>query len=191
VRRFAIAALSAAAGLLVTGCGAEEKEGPSIVRPAKPAGAVALDFPEVGLRFSAPGNWYRSRSEMPGVATIASGEAVVSLWAHEQDEQPPRTRDELARVRPRLLAAVRRRDPAFGLENSRLTRVAGAPAIELRGRQRVGGRRMEVRSVHLYRGEAEYVVEALAPRGQFERVVREVLEPLLESLQASGEIDRA
>jgi hypothetical protein len=66
--------------------------------------------------------------------------------------------------------------------------VGGAPPNEFRGRQRIGGRRMQVRSVHVYRGRAEYVVEALAPRGQFSRVDREVLEPLLRSLEASGRI---
>jgi hypothetical protein len=178
------------AALCMAGCGADEQTSPSLVRPLKPGATVALDFPEVGLSLRAPSNWYRARSASPGVATISSGEAVVSVWAHRQSEPPPRTMEDLARVRPRLLAAVRRRDPEFGLENSRLTSVAGAPAIELLGRQLVSGRRMKVRSVHVYRGDAEYVVEALAPREQFASVDRAVLGPLLDSLQATGRMKR-
>jgi hypothetical protein len=187
--RLRVLALLAAAGA-VAGCGAEEQTSPSLVQPLPPADPVPLSFPEVGLSFDAPANWYRARSDNPGVLTISSGEAVVALWAHEQDRRAPRTRADLARVRPRLLAALRRRDPSFGLESSRVTRVAGAPAIELTGRQRIGGRRMQVRSVHVYRGEAEYVFEALAPRGQFPRADDGVLEPLLDSLEATGRIDR-
>jgi hypothetical protein len=84
-----------------------------------------------------------------------------------------------------LVQRAQQRNRSFKLSASRITRIQGAPAIELRGTQRIFGRVISTRSVHIYRGFGEYVFEALAPARDFAVADRHVLDPLLRSLDFS------
>ena len=44
------------------------------------------------------------------------------------------------------------------------------------------------RSVHVFEGEVEYVIEAIAPPARFRLVDERVLTPILDSLELEGEI---
>lgn len=185
MRRFVATLLFA---LALAGCGAERAATPDPLRVHAPEGEVSLSYPTAGVKLTAPANWGRRRGELPRVATFSSGLAAVAVWAYARDEPIPRGREELVAARRRLVREVRRRDPRFRLERARGTRVAGAPAIGLLGEQAVAGQRLRTRSAHIFRGEAEYVVELLAPPGSFALADRGVMEPLLRSLSLSGRV---
>lgn len=144
---------------------------------------TTLRDPRSGIRFQAPVNWVKRIRANPGIFRVASGAADVSGWAYPRNERLPRTRAELETARDALVAEARRRNRTFRLSSSAITRVKGAPAIELRGTQKILGRRIQSRSVHVYRVPGEYVFEALAPPSSFKVADDKVLAPLLRSLQ--------
>lgn len=113
---------------------------------------------------------------------LASGQADVSGWAYPRAEKLPSTKAELEAARDALVAHAKTRNATFRLESSQITKVKGWPAVDLRGTQQILGRTIETRSVHIYRA-GEYVIEALAPPGQFGVTNDKVLEPLLRSLR--------
>ncbi|MDQ3587672.1 MAG: hypothetical protein M3375_04900, partial [Actinomycetota bacterium] len=86
------------------------------------------------------------------------------------------------------VGAVRKRDPRFRLAGSRILRAAGAPGVEVVGIQSLSGGRLETRSVHLFEGEGEYVLELIAPRADFGPADTLVFSPMLRSLELTGRI---
>ena len=178
MRRWVTFALLAGA---ITGCGTKPLPAPDPLKVREPGREVRMRDPRTGLRFTAPLNWVKRIRTNPGIFRIASGSAEVSGWAYPRTERLPKTRAELATARDALVAEARKRNASFQLTSSAITKVKGWPAIELRGTQRILGRRVETRSVHVFRA-GEYVFEALAPSGSFAVANEKVLVPLLRSL---------
>jgi hypothetical protein len=174
-------ALAPVAAVLV-GCGTQPLAPPDPLKVRAPGRSVQLRDPRTGLRFAAPLNWVKRIRTNPGVFRIASGGAEVSGWAYPRSERLPRTRAELETARDALVSEAKKRNASFRLTSSAITKVHGWPAIELRGTQRILGRSIETRSVHVFRG-GEYVFEALAPARDFEVANDQVLDPLLRSLR--------
>ena len=104
-------------------------------------------------------------------------------FAYPRTEPLPERGPELEQARESLVGEVARDDPSFRLTGSRVLDVARAPAVEITGAQTISRRKLRVRSVHVYEAGREVVIEALAPEQSFDRVDREVLEPLLGSLR--------
>jgi len=171
------------AAAALAACGNDRTQPLDVDRPVDPVGERTARLTEAGLRFRAPANWADVPVEGPRVGGIHSGLAMVAIWRYDRDQPLPRTTAELRRVRGLLLDAVRERDPEYAAESARLVRRAGAPGIELVGRQRISGRPAEVRSTHLFARGSEYVIDAYAPPEHFERVDRAVFRPLLRSLR--------
>lgn len=167
--------------LALPGCGAELREpgDPFAVEPPRGERSETLG----SARFERPANWSFSRDAAPRLFTLRSGEALVVAWAYARSEPLPEPGPAVERARRSLVEEVRRRDPAFELAGSRVLEVADAPAVEVTGSQTISRRELRVRSVHVYRGGFEIVIEALAPEESFERVDRQVLQPLLRSLR--------
>jgi hypothetical protein len=178
-RRLAYAAIA----VLVGGCGTKPLAAPDPLRVREPGRSVRLHDPRTGLRFSAPLNWVKRIRTNPGIFRIASGAADVSGWAYPRYEKLPTTHAELQTARHALIAQTKKRNASFALTSSRITTVKGSPAIELRGSQQILGRRVETRSIHVYRVPGEYVFEALAPQSSFAIADRKVLAPLMQSLK--------
>jgi predicted small lipoprotein YifL len=176
--RLLTAALAAA---LIAGCGTKPLAPPDPLKVREPGRQVQMRDPRTGLRFTAPLNWVKRIRANPGIFRIASGAAEVSGWAYPRAERLPQTHAELAKARDALVAEAKQRGGAFQLTSSAITKVKGWPAIELRGTQRILGRRVETRSVHVFRA-GEYVFEALAPAATFTIADQKVLAPLLRSL---------
>jgi hypothetical protein len=174
-----------ACALAAPGCGNDRAKPVDIFTPVAPSGVRDVRFSAVGLSFSAPTNWRLGRRTRPAVFTLTSGEAVVSGWAYRRKEPLPRGSSELRQAGERLVREVKGRDPSFRLSSRRVLRVDGAPAVELVGEQTIDRRLLRTRSVHIFRGGTEYVVEALAPPKDFQRVDSGVLAPLLASLNLS------
>ena len=168
---------------MAAGCGTQPLPPPNPLAMRPPGHPVELRDPRTGLRFQAPRNWVKRIRTNPGIFRIASGGADISGWAYPRTgDQLPSTKAELATARDALIHQAQSRNQTFHLTGSKLTTVKGSPAIEVDGTQRIFGRTIKTRSVHVYRA-GEYVFEALAPPSQFDVASRRVLDPLLRSLR--------
>jgi hypothetical protein len=174
---------------LLAACGEEPDDPPALFELKAPRGERKADFPAVGMSVTHPANWRLRRQEDPEVFELVSGEAVVAAWAYPRDEPLPAADTELEGARDRLLNAIKQRDPAYKIESSVITEVANAPAIDVTGEQVISRRTLRTRSVHVFKGQVEYVVEAIAPTKDFALVDERVLTPLLESLELSGKLN--
>ena len=171
------------------GCG-EEAGDVAALHPEQGERTRALRYPQVGLSLSIPRSVSVVRRPAPGVFKATAAQWLVSGFAYRRREQLPRNRDELEDARRRLVAETRRRDRRYRLVRSRATRVARAPAIELVGDQTISRARMRFRSLHLFKGDGEYVVELAAPRGEVRDAERRLFEPVVRSLRVTGRIRR-
>lgn len=176
--------------LTLAACG-NERDIPTelVVRPS--ADTREHRFPAAGLTLELPDNVAVTEAERPGVFRAAVGEAVVSAFAYRRREQVPRTDRQLDKALERLERETKKRSDTFRLVRSRTTTVAGARAVELLGDQTISQGRLRIRSLHVYDGKAEYVIELLVPRAEFDRFDR-ALSPLIRrTLEVTGEVRRA
>jgi len=124
----------------------------------------------------------------PGVFRGSAGEAFIAGFAYRRAEQLPRNRKELALARRRLAAATRKRGRDYELVSARTLRVDGGRAVELLGDQDVSNGRLRTRSLHVYKGRAEYVIELSASAGDFAQLDRTVYRPIRRTLRLTGKI---
>ena len=169
--------------VLLTGCGATRTPVPDLNAPAVPHGFRTHAYPSAGVRFRAPANWRVAAASAPLVATISSGAALVTIWRYPRTELLPTTATALRAARARLVEIARSRDPRMTFTSTRATRIGGAPAIVLTGRESVSGVERSVRSVHVYAHGAEVVFDALALPSAFPVVDRIVFRPAAASLR--------
>jgi hypothetical protein len=170
--------------LVAGGCGNTPVALPDLGRTAFPAKLRAFAAPGGDVTFSYPQNWALIPRDPPGVATVASGGASITVWAYRA-VAVVKTISEVTRARDRLLASLKR-DPSFTVLGASVYPLFRVPAVEIDGRTEIGGRRLGVRSVHVYRGSGEYVVDMLADPTAFNAANIEVLQPLLLSLRVFG-----
>jgi len=187
VRRLASPLAVLLLALPAAGCGAERVSVPDVdLRPGEPTKRV--EYPRAGIAARVPARYPAQARPRPGVFRVVIADAVLSAWAYPREEQLPRTDAELEKARDELEGEVERRGGDFELDRARTTKVDGARAVELLGRQTVGQERLRTRSVHVYKGSAEYVFELLAPRARFDRLDSRAFEPMLDSLELSGKV---
>jgi hypothetical protein len=179
----AIAAATAAAAVLLTGCGNEQTKPPNIGRVPAPTAFRDQVFVKDGVFFRAPRNWRVVEGQPPQVATIAAGDAQIAVWRYRRTEPLPETRSQLAAALDALVAQVRSRDATFKLSSSRIVMKPGLRGVELLGEATNQGQRRRVRSLHAYGHKAEVVVDAFAPGRDFPRVDKETFAPVARSLK--------
>ena len=173
---------------LLTACGEEPDDPPPVFEVKTPRGRKPADFPDAGMSFTHPGNWRLRRPDAPAVFELVSGEAVVAGWAYPREEPLPESEAELEGAKDRLVEAIEERDPSYRFDATIVREVGGAPAIDISGEQVLARRTLRTRSVHVFAGEVEYVIEALAPPADYDLVERGVLTPLLDSLELDGRV---
>ena len=147
-----------------------------------------MSYPRVGLSLALPRTIAPERRRSPGVFRAAVGQSFVAAFAYRRSEQLPRTRPELEAARRRLVREVERRSRSFRLVSSRRTRAAGAPALEVVGDQTIARSRLRTRSLHLFKGRGEYVIDMLAPVSEFQASNRNYFTPAVRSLRVTGRI---
>jgi hypothetical protein len=189
VRRRLIPLLLACVAL--AGCGNDRAQVASGPQPPSDR-AKLLAVPAAGLSLRVPSNLDVSRTvSPPAVFRATLGEPFVSCYAYRRREQMPRNRGELDAARKRLVRTVEDRDAGYRLRSARSTTIRGSRAIVLLGEQTIARRRLTIRSLHVFKGQAEYVIEVAAPREQFARFDKAVT-PLLErSLDVTGRVRRS
>jgi len=182
--------LVACSACLLAACGTERTVLPDPNAP--PTGASReIDFPRAGVSVRLRRPIDVTRRPAPAVFrfSLPSG-AVVSALAYPRDEPVPRSQADLRQARTRLVRAARSRDPRFRLQSARVVRVSGAPGVEVVGTQTLSGGRLQIRSVHLFKGSAEYVFELIGTRKAFGAADRTVFGPMLRTLELTGRIKR-
>lgn len=178
-----------ATALLAAGCGNERRVPPKLA--TEPSAAKApQSFPRAGLRLELPGNVQVNRTAPPGLFFGTFGESVVSVFAYRRREALPASQADLSQALGRLERATEKRDPQYRLRSSATREVDSSRATELVGDQTIDNKDLRTRSVHVYKGKAEYVLELLAPRADFDRLDRDLFEPMLDSLQITGRVRR-
>jgi hypothetical protein len=150
--------------------------------------ARTYHYPRYGLTVQLPTNLSVNRGRAPEVLNATLGESYVSAFAYRRAEQLPRNSAELAAARRRLVRAVKRRAAGYELESSRTTTVHGNRAVELVGQQTISRRRLRIRSLHVFAGRAEYVLEVVSPATRFKRFDDRVYPRLRESLKVTGRV---
>jgi hypothetical protein len=179
MRRVGLVVLVAA----LAGCGTRPLATPDPLAVEAPRGKVQTSDAKLGLSWELPANWRRAYRKPPGLFRVLSGGAEVSGWAWFRTESMPKDVAAAELRKDALVEQIRKRDPAFVVSSVTTREVAGLPAIEVEGTQRLLGRPVRTRSVHIFKAPVEYVIEALAPPGAFAKTAEGVLEPVLASLK--------
>lgn len=169
----------------VAGCG--EDEGPGDL--TRLGGGPLVEFSslndEVVLRH--PRGWVARSGLSPQVAQVATGGALVSIFAYPRDDNP-QSEAEAEEAREKLIRSLGERAPGFLILSSEVGEVDGSPSVEIRGRGIIAGKRVETRTVHVYKEDVEWVVDAYARPSQFERANRIGFTPVIASLELSDRV---
>jgi hypothetical protein len=173
---------------LLAACGEEPDDPPAVFKVKAPRGEKVEEFPAAGMTLTRPKNWRLRRRDAPGVFELASGEAIIAGWAYPRDEPLPDTDADMEAAKDRLVDAIHERNPDYRVRSAVVTELAGAPAIDVEGEQVLSRRTLRTRSAHLFLGDVEYVIEAIAPPADFALVEERVMTPLLDSLEVEGEV---
>ncbi len=187
MRRLPLVVLALSLLAALPGCGREQVSLADLKFQASPK-TVRVSYPDVGMRFRLPDNMRLVESRPPGVFRGAAGDAFLSGFAYRRAEQLPRNGRELDAARRRLVAAAEKRSDSYRLRSARSTRVNGARAVELVGDQRLSKGRLRTRSLHVYEGKAEYVIEMGAQARDFAVLDRDVFGPIRQTLRVTGRV---
>src|SRR5207247_3087901 len=135
--------------------------------------------------FGRPSTWTATAGTLPEVAQLSSGSSVATIDAYPRTDLPLSSAG--AEVsRQRLLRSLHERAPSFQVQGSRVIEVNGAPAVEIVGRGRIAGHAVRTKSVHVYKGAAEYVIDAYARPRSFQQADTEAFKPLLATIKLGG-----
>lgn len=174
-----------ALALAAAGCGNERAQPSGLGQLGEQVSLVNFVAPGGDVSFGRPSTWSVTGGTLPKVAQISSGGAVATVYAYPRTDLPAdATAAEASRLR--LVASLAERAPGFEVESSRVREVGGAAAVEIVGRGKVGGERVKSKSVHVYKGAAEYVIDAYARPKLFERAATEAFDPLLATIRLGG-----
>jgi len=176
--------------LAPAGCGNERRPAPEV--SAEPSEETqTLDYPGAGLRLDLPRNFTVQTARRPGVFRATFGPGSVSAFAYRRREELPGSDADLAKALERLETATKKRSSSFELSESRTLELDGARAVELLGSQTISQTRLRTRSLHVFKGKAEYVIELLAPPREFRSLDRRVLGLIRSSLELTGDVTPA
>jgi len=187
MRSDALLALPVVAAMAFGGCGNQvEPVGSRAPTPSKET--RSLEYPRAGLTLGVPADLEVAEVGPPGVFRAAVGPGFVSAFAYRRKEQLPRTDTQLEAARRRLVDAAEERGDSYDSISSTTTEIGGSKAVELVGDQTISRARLRTRSLHVYEGRAEYVIELAVPIADFDRLDRAVLSPIEASLEVTGEV---
>ncbi len=171
------------------GCG-NQVEPVGSLTPTPSKETRSLEYPRVGLTLSLPADLEVAKVGPPGVFRAGVGPGFVSAFAYRRKEQLPRSDAQLEAARRRLVDAAEERGDGYDSISSSTTEIGGSKAVELVGDQTISRARLRTRSLHVYEGRAEYVIELAVPVEEFARLNRAVFPVIERSLAVSGDIRR-
>ena len=185
VRRLLLAAALATALVAGSGCG-EDDPAEGLTRLG---GGPLIEFKSFNeeVILEHPRGWVARSGLSPLVAQVATGGAQVSIFAYPRTDNPE-SDGEVEEARDKLIRSLGERAAGFLVIRSRIGEVDGSPSVEIRGRGLVAGKPVETRSVHVYKDEVEWVIDAFARPSQFDRANEIGFEPVIGSLQLSDSV---
>ncbi len=180
-----LASLAIPALLACAGCGNARRQTPPLAQLGPQVSLVNYSAASGDVSFGHPSTWSVIAGTPPQIAQLSSGSAVATVYAY------PRTDLSLSAAgaeasRRRLLASLQQRAPSFVVSSSRLRKVDGAEAVEIVGSGRIAGHRVRTQSTHVYKGAAEYVIDAYARPKFFQQARTEAFDPMLATLRLGG-----
>lgn len=183
--RARLTAACLAASLALVACGNERGAPPDLDRLGAPGENVEFEIPGA-VSFRHPQSWIALGANPPQYATLASGGALAAVYAYPRTDlgTDPASVDDSRR---RLIRSLRDREPGFLIERAGITEVDGAPAVEIRARGAVADEPVETRSVHVYKPDVEWVIDAYARPRQFERANEIAFGLLLATIELSDD----
>lgn len=186
MKRCRLAWLAAAALAAVgAGCGNARNQPTGLSQLGPPLSLVNFTSANGDVSFGRPSTWSVIGGTLPKVAQISSGTAVAAVYAYPRTDLP-QDRPGAEASRRRLIASLRKRAPSFDVEASRVRKIDGAVAVEIDGTGRIAGHRVRTKSVHAYKGAAEYVIDAYAKPKTFRAAETEAFEPMLATIRLGG-----
>jgi hypothetical protein len=167
------------------GCGNERAQPTGLRQLGQQVSLVNFTAPGGDVSFGRPSTWSITAGTLPEVAQISSGSAVATVYAYPRADLPQDPASAEA-SRRRLLESLHERAPSFVVQSSRVRELGGSVAVEIVGRGRIAGHPVRTKSVHVYKGTAEYVIDAYARPRFFKRAVTEAFNPLLATIRLGG-----
>jgi hypothetical protein len=167
------------------GCGNERNQPIGLSQLGPAVSLVNFTAPSGDVSFGHPSSWTVTTGALPEVAQVSSGSAVATIWAYPRTDLSQSSAGAEA-ARQRLLSSLQERTPSFDVQSSRVREVDGAPAVEIVGRGTIAGHEVRTKSVHVYKGGAEYVIDAYARPRSFRRAETEAFNPLLATIRLGG-----
>ena len=183
-RRLAWLAVLALA-LAGAGCGNDQIQPTGLSKLGEPISLINFTSSNGDVSFGHPSTWSVLGGTLPKVAQLSSGTAVATVFAYPRTDLPE-DRAGAEASRGRLIASLKERDPSFDVEVSRIRKVDGAVAVEIDGTGRIAGQRVRTKSIHVYKGAAEYVIDAYAKPETFKDADTEAFEPMLATIRLGG-----
>lgn len=176
-----------AAALVAGGCGSEPQRPPDVGTPGPPGELAALDLPQQGVKLVVPSAWKATPGVADGslLATYTSGRATIAVWRYPRTEPLPRTKADLEATRDSLIAATKARDPQFSVSSSRILRGSSRRGVELIGTGTNSGFPRRVRSLHLFGGGSEVVLDQYTTPDAFGAVDGDVFRDVAASLRVT------
>lgn len=173
---------------LAAGCGNERTPVSELAVVSPSAQTTTFDYPSAGLSLDLPRNFRVEEAKRPGVFRATFGGSVLAAYAYRRREELPDSQRELDQALQRLKKAAQERSPSLRIARSRTLEVNGARAVELLGSQTISRARVRTRSLHIFKDQAEYVIELLAPPRDFEKLDARVSEAIDDSLEVTGKV---
>lgn len=185
MERRRLAWLTIPALVACAGCGNERSQPTGTAGIGPPVSLVNFTSPSGDVSFGRPSSWSLTAGIPPEVAQVSSGGAVDTVYAYPRSDIPLNT-SEAEAARLRLLRSLGERDPSFEVQSSRVRVIDESPAVEIVGRGWIAGHRVRTRSTHVYKGTAEYVIDAYSRPAEFHRAQTDAFNPLLATLHVRG-----
>ena len=174
-----------ALALAGAGCGNERNQPTGLSQLGPPSSIVNYSTGNGDVSFGHPSTWTVLAGTLPKVAQISSGTAVAAVYAYPRTDLP-QDRAGAEASEQRLIASLHRREPSFEVDSTRISKVDGAIAVEIEGRGRIAGHKVRSLSVHVYKGAAEYVIDAYSKPKTFKAAKTEAFEPMLATMRLGG-----
>jgi hypothetical protein len=172
-------------GILFAACGNERNHPTGLAALGPPTNFISYSSSSGDVSFGRPSTWSVSSGRFPEVAQISSGRAVAVVYSYPRTDLPTDPAGVEA-SRRRLLASLHNREPSFEVGRTRIFEVDDAPAVEIVGRGTIAGHAVKSRTVHVYKGAAEYVIDAYSNPSSFQRANRIAFEPLIATIRLGG-----
>jgi hypothetical protein len=188
VRRSALRQLALVPALLVcllalSACGSGRFVPVDPSQPVKPSTFHRVHFAQAGLSIAVPRNWTITQAKAPLLSIFSSGNAIVAIWSFPRTAPAPSGAVALNEARQELIRLSRQREPSLQVIRSSVGVADGQPDVEVDAFQTINGHRRRVRSLHIFTGRAEVVLEQYAPPALFHEVDHFAFSPMKRSLR--------